>query len=134
MEDNLPPIRVQEFIRDHLNGDVDPYAWNILNDIRYSHIDHRAAVELADEFGTTPEYWLNLQSLYYQKINKKVTPSLGCGFLDLDVPCREKRCKICNSRILRESLLSAQRLHDNGFMSDDVFVEMINLINTPQGK
>lgn len=56
----------------------------------------------------------------------KVTPSLGCVFLDLDAPCEDKRCKICGSRILRETLKSVERLHDAGFLSDAGYQSFID--------
>jgi antitoxin HigA-1 len=77
--DNLPPIHPGEFLRDELDTlGISARRFSV-----HIHMPHNAvteimngqrsitaqmAIRLAKAFGTTPQYWLNLQSIYDLKM------------------------------------------------------------------
>ncbi len=73
--DNLPPIHPGSFLRDELEA-LDLSARKFAEHIRVPHnavtgimngersVTAQMAIRLGQAFSTTPQYWLNLQSIY----------------------------------------------------------------------
>jgi addiction module HigA family antidote len=83
---NLPPIHPGRFLRDELkalNLSARQFALRIhmphnavtgiMNEDR--KITAQMAIRLGKVFGTTPEYWMNLQSIYDLKMAKVTLPA-----------------------------------------------------------
>ncbi len=76
--DNLPPIHPGSFLRDELDA-LDLSARKFADHIHVPHnavtgimngersISAQMAIRLGQAFGTTPQYWLNLQMIYELK-------------------------------------------------------------------
>jgi addiction module HigA family antidote len=73
--DNLPPVHPGRFLRDELEA-LDLSARKFAEHIHVPHnavpglmngersITAQMAIRLGQAFGTTPQYWLNLQTIY----------------------------------------------------------------------
>ncbi|PPQ38326.1 HigA family addiction module antitoxin [Rhodopila globiformis] len=92
--DNLPPVHPGRFLRDELDAlDLSARAF-----ARRLHVPHNAitgimngdraisalmAIRLGRAFGTTPQYWLNLQTIYDLK---KAQADMPTDVLEIE-PC-----------------------------------------------
>src|SRR5271168_438868 len=84
--DNLPPIHPGRFLRDELEA-LDLSARKFAAHIRVPHyavsrimngersISAQMAIRLGQAFGTTPQYWLNLQAIYDLKRARTEMPA-----------------------------------------------------------
>ncbi len=90
--DNLPPVHPGEFLGDELKA-LGTSARDFARHIGLSHhnnitdiirgkrgISATMALRLGRAFGTTPEYWLNLQSIYELKLAKAELPADALKF------------------------------------------------------
>lgn len=83
--DTLPPIHPGNFLRDELEA-LDVSARKFAGHIHMPHnavteimngersISAQMAIRLGQAFGTTPQYWLNLQSIYDLKMAEAEMP------------------------------------------------------------
>ena len=84
--DNLPPVHPGSFLRDELEA-LDVSARKFAAHIHVPHnavtgimngersISAQMAIRLGQAFGTTPQYWLNLQSIYDLKRARAEMPA-----------------------------------------------------------
>jgi antitoxin HigA-1 len=84
--DNLPPIHPGVFLRDELDA-LELSARKFAEHIHVPHnavtgimngdrsITARMAIRLGLAFGTTPQYWLNLQAIYDLKLARAEMPA-----------------------------------------------------------
>jgi len=83
--DNLPPIHPGEFLKDELAG----LGLSARKFAEHIHVPHNAvtgimkggrsisaqmAIRLGQAFGTTPQYWMNLQAIYALKVARAEMP------------------------------------------------------------
>jgi addiction module HigA family antidote len=83
--DNLPPIHPGVFLRDELEA----LGLSARKFAEHIHVPHNAvtsimnadravsaqmAIRIGQAFGTTPQYWLNLQSIYDLKVARAEMP------------------------------------------------------------
>ncbi len=83
--DNLPPIHPGMFLRDELEA-LELSARKFAEHIHVPHnavtgimngersISAQMAIRLGQAFGTTPQYWLNLQTIYDLKVARAEMP------------------------------------------------------------
>jgi addiction module HigA family antidote len=84
--DNLPPIHPGSFLRDELDV-LNVSARKFAEHIHVPHnavteimrgeraVSARMAIRLGQAFGTTPQYWLNLQAIHDLKVARATLPS-----------------------------------------------------------
>ncbi len=84
--DSLAPIHPGEFLRDELQA-IGVRARKFAENIRLPHnavtgimngersVTAQMAIRLGRAFGTTPQYWLNLQSIYALKVAQAEMPA-----------------------------------------------------------
>ena len=89
--DNLPPIHPGAFLRDELEA-LDLSARKFAEHIGVPHnaitgimngtrsVTAPMAIRLGKAFGTTPQYWLNLQSRYELKLAQREMPAEAVSF------------------------------------------------------
>ena len=89
--DNLPAIHPGEFLRDELEA----LGLSARKFAQHIHVPHNAitgimngersitaqmAIRLGHAFGTTPQYWLNLQAIHDLKVAQASMPAAALAF------------------------------------------------------
>lgn len=90
--DNLPPIHPGSFLRDELDALDHLSARKFAEHIHVPHnavtgimngdrsITAQMAIRLGQAFGTTAQYWLNLQAIYDLKLARAAMPAEALEF------------------------------------------------------